>query len=124
MDTVTKLLNCRDELVALIQCTKDINRRATEREKMFNTVYAAWKIGELNPMRQYLGLPMLHECEDCGGEHILIPHGKSLLCIACYAEREAFLNDCYDYGDAQRKAKEDPDSVYDRERDRRMLNGE
>jgi len=85
---VFTLLNNRDEVVAMVP-----TKRFTYDDKMFQTVFAAWRIGDLNPMRQYLGLPLMHVCEDCDGEHILIPHGKSLVCIACYAERDAFLNE-------------------------------
>ena len=32
-------------------------------------------------------------CKDNGAEEILVPHGKNLICLACYAEREAFLDE-------------------------------
>lgn len=61
----------------------------------FESALAAYTHDDMNPLRQYLGLPIQHECEDCGQEHELVGHGKSLVCLACYAERDAFLNDIY-----------------------------
>ena len=67
------------------------SRGAVTRE--FETAIAALNHDDANPIRQYLGLPLQHECEDCGAEEILVPHGKNLICLACYAEREAFLDE-------------------------------
>lgn len=89
--------------------------------KEFESAWAAFQHNDPNPIRQYLGLPLKHPCEDCDTEEMLIGHGKSLVCLACAAERDAFLEDVYD---AQWKAREDEDSVYEREKDRRMFNGE
>lgn len=89
-----QLLNNREEVIARVPfSTKTYREMCAKRDREFETVYAAWKIGDLNPMRQYLGLPLQHECEDCGADQVLVPHGKSLVCIACCAEREAFLNE-------------------------------
>jgi hypothetical protein len=59
----------------------------------FESAHAAMLHDDPNPMRQHLGMPLKHACEDCESEQELVPHGKSLICLACYAEREAFMQD-------------------------------
>lgn len=76
----------------------------------FDTAMAAMRCNDPNPMRQYLGLPLMGPCEDCDREQPLFGHGKSLICLACYAERDAFLNDVY-------RDQVNEDAGVDRERD-------
>jgi hypothetical protein len=59
----------------------------------FESAFAAFEHGDANPTRQYLGLPLQMPCEDCGEESIPHGHGKSIVCLPCYAHREAFLMD-------------------------------
>jgi hypothetical protein len=61
--------------------------------RAFETALAAFQHDDANPMRQYLSLPLQMPCEDCGEESIPHGHGKSIVCLPCYAAREAFLMD-------------------------------
>ena len=57
----------------------------------FRSCLAAYRCGDSNPLRNFLGLDLKGECEDCGEEHRQFGHGKSLVCLRCWIEREKFL---------------------------------
>ena len=55
---------------------------------------AAFRHGDNQPLCQALGMfPLPGDCEDCGRNTVLKPHGKSVVCDECYQDRETFLNE-------------------------------
>lgn len=69
----------------------------------FESAMAALRCNDPNPMRQYLDIPLKHECEDCGEDRELVGHGKSLVCEACNVIRNVFLGSCYDDCESDRR---------------------
>ena len=63
----------------------------------FDSAFAAHCMGDSNPMRQYLGLPLQGDCEDCGKERILHAHStRSLVCADCAVARDMELENFLD----------------------------
>lgn len=61
----------------------------------FDSALAAFRCGDFNPIRLYLGLPLKTPCDDCGEETTGRPHGKEVLCVSCFVDRESFLDQVY-----------------------------
>lgn len=61
----------------------------------FDSAMAAFNHGDANPMRQHMDLPLKGDCEDCGKEEFLHPHGKNLICFPCMFSRDSFLKEVH-----------------------------
>ena len=57
----------------------------------FQSALAAFRCGDANPMRLFLGLELKIPCDDCGDEHVCFPWDKHLICEECHTERHVSL---------------------------------
>jgi len=63
--------------------------------RAFETAIHAFRLGDANPLRLYLDLPLKGLCDDCMEESVMVPHGKDLLCPDCCDARDKFLASIY-----------------------------